>query len=200
MPLALYNPAGWPEQPDPWERRQGESPPAWAAFQVYRDMRVGERSARQVAKMIGKSYTLISRWCATHDWVARTAAWDAEQDRVALRARKDEIERINRQDIALADKMLEAADRAIPAAERVLAGQPHALQEWVKTATKVRRDAAGIAEPDKRAVVAGDPDSSAQHDIEADAVIANMDPAQMLQFREFSLEFAEAKARRAAGV
>ena len=73
-----YNPAGLPAQPDPWERRKGESPQAWAAFQAHRDMRVGERSARKVAKAIGRSDTLTSRWCATHDWVARAAAWDAE--------------------------------------------------------------------------------------------------------------------------
>ena len=139
MSLALYHSAGLPEQADPWERCKGEPPQAWAAFQACRDMRVGERSTRKLAKAIGKSYTLTSHWCATYDWVARAAAWDAEQDRVALRARKDEIERINRQDIALADKMLEAADNAIPAAAALLRNQPHALQEWVKTATKYIR-------------------------------------------------------------
>ena len=44
--------------------------------------------------------------------------------------------------------------------------------------------------PDNRIVVAGDPDSSVQHDIEVQAVIANMDPALMLQFRELSVELA----------
>ena len=131
--------------------------------------------------------------------MARATAWDRELERIALQTRKDEVERINRSHLDLAQAMREQVDLAIPGASVVLRGQPHALQEWVKTLVKVERDAAGIAEPDKRTVVAGDPNSPVQHDVEVDAVIANMDPATMLQFREFSLEFAKAKARVAAG-
>ena len=161
---------------------------------------MGERSARQVAKAIGKSDTLTSRWCATHDWVARAAAWDAEQDRMALRARKDEVERINGFHGELAQEMLDVARAAIPSAAAVLRNQPHAAQEWVKTATKFQRDAAGIVEPDKRVLAAGDPGSSVQHDLEVQAAIRNMDPALMLEFRELSLKLAKLKAREAARV
>jgi len=87
--------------------------------------------------------------------------------------------------------------------------RPGCGQEWAKTLTKIRCDAAGIVEPDKRVGVAGDPDSPVQHNIEVAAVIANIDPALMLHnvdpalmlhFRELSLELAKVKARVAAGV
>jgi len=67
-----------------------------------------------------------------------------------------------------------------------------------KGLTEIRRDAAGIVEPDKRVVVAGNHEAPAQHDV--DDIMADLDPAPVVQFREFSLEVANAKARRAAGV
>ena len=100
------------------------------AFQVHRDMRAGERSARKVAKAIGKSYTLTSHWCATYDWVARAAAWDAEQDRIALLAPQDEIERIHAEDIQLAEAMLAEVLKAVPRGSPQTRDQPHALQDW----------------------------------------------------------------------
>jgi len=117
-----------------------------------------------------------------------------------LRARRDQIEHINTEHIRVAAKMRELAEEAMPAAAAVLRNQPHALQEWMKTAAKIERDAAGIAEPDKRVVVAGDPDSPVQHELEVQAAIRNMDPALMLKFRELSLELAMVKAREAANV
>ena len=64
--------------------------------------------------------------------------------------------------------------------------------------TKIRRDAAGLTEPDRRMVVAGNHEAPAQHDV--DDIMADLYPALVLQFRELSLEVAKAKARRAAGV
>jgi hypothetical protein len=90
--LALYN-SGLPDQHDSWERCKGESPQAWAAFQAYRDMRVGERSTRKLAKAIGKSHTLIGHWCAAWDWVGRAAAWDRELERIALQTAAHWVER-----------------------------------------------------------------------------------------------------------
>ena len=92
-------------------------------------------------------------WSANHNWVARAAAWDREQDRVARQARLEEIEQLDREDAQLGSLMIRAAIEAMPAAARQLRRQPHALQEWLKTAVKIRRDALGIAEPAKNVVL-----------------------------------------------
>lgn len=60
----------------PWERLPDESAPAWAAFVEYRELGP-ERSTEAVARKVAKSWQLIRRWCARHDWVARTAAYDS---------------------------------------------------------------------------------------------------------------------------
>lgn len=66
---------------NPWDRQSGESPPAWEAFQKYRDMGLA-RSLAKVAQDLSKSKPLLSGWSSKHAWVLRAAAWDAEQDRL----------------------------------------------------------------------------------------------------------------------
>lgn len=56
-----------------WERRDSESNPAYEAFRAY--MRI--RSTPKVATELGKSETLITRWCTANDWVARLAEYDS---------------------------------------------------------------------------------------------------------------------------
>jgi len=59
-----------------WTRRDGESSVAHGAFQEY--LHQGKaRSAASVAEALGKSVTLCERWCAAHDWVSRSVAYDA---------------------------------------------------------------------------------------------------------------------------
>lgn len=65
---------------DPWERLDGETPPAWRAFTTYRDMGT-ERSHAKVAQELGKSKPLLSGWSRRWSWVQRCAAYDAELDR-----------------------------------------------------------------------------------------------------------------------
>ncbi len=64
----------------PYERRDSESDPAFAAFVLYRDM-ADERSLVKVAEVLGKSETLMSRWSVSHSWRKRVIAYDLELDR-----------------------------------------------------------------------------------------------------------------------
>jgi hypothetical protein len=75
--------------PLPWERQPGESPQAWRAFVFYRDLgpgrtlpRVGEAlyPARGVRKPSSAANGRLRFWCASRNWVARCAAWDARID------------------------------------------------------------------------------------------------------------------------
>lgn len=75
-----------PEPINAWDRRVDETPPAWEAFQCYRDLGL-ERSVAGVRAQLGKSRTIFERWCARHSWVARCELWDAAQDAERQRAR-----------------------------------------------------------------------------------------------------------------
>lgn len=73
----------------PWERQRGESEPRWRAFKVYREM--DARSIRDVAKAVGKSYTLVQRWAIRDGWQERVRAWDNHLDAAAAVAQRKEI-------------------------------------------------------------------------------------------------------------
>lgn len=58
-----------------WTRRDDETSPAYEAFRTYLGMG-DKRSAAAVGETLGKSTTLMERWCAAHDWRARVLAHD----------------------------------------------------------------------------------------------------------------------------
>ena len=68
-----------PTERNPWDRRPEETPPAWQAFQMYRDLGL-DRSQAEVGKQVGKNLNLMSRWSARHEWVTRAASWDNHLD------------------------------------------------------------------------------------------------------------------------
>lgn len=104
------------DTPLPWERQPEESPQAWEAFVIYRDMlqlehdgRIeGRRSHRQVAKRVGKHHALMSRWSERHQWKARVAAYDSDLDRDRRAALRSEAILAVREHAQLAAKMVMA--------------------------------------------------------------------------------------------
>lgn len=64
-----------------WEMQPGETPKAFAAFCVYRDMGP-ERSIEGVAQKCTKSVSLMRRWSEGNQWASRAAAYDAYMDSV----------------------------------------------------------------------------------------------------------------------
>ena len=57
---------------NPWDRRDGETSKAYAAFRQYRDL----GPLRTVEQMRGVGRTSAERWSARWDWQARAVAWD----------------------------------------------------------------------------------------------------------------------------
>lgn len=90
----------------PWDRRPSETPQAFEAFALYRDMGQG-RTIERVARILDKHHTNVAKWSARHDWVARAAAFDAVAERraadgvleeeVAVRIRQAEAARVFQQ-------------------------------------------------------------------------------------------------------
>lgn len=68
----------------PWERQPEETPKAYEAFAIYRDMN-SDRSIAKVAEKLGKSEALLHRWSSKFEWVRRAAAWDDELARQTAR-------------------------------------------------------------------------------------------------------------------
>lgn len=66
----------------PWERQPDETPKAYEAFTIYRDLGK-ERTLPKVAESLSKSVSLINRWSQAYRWVERVSAWDNEADRKA---------------------------------------------------------------------------------------------------------------------
>lgn len=58
-----------------FERLKGETPKAWQAFVVYRDMGY-KRSIAKAAREIGITPSLAERWSTKYGWVARVQAYD----------------------------------------------------------------------------------------------------------------------------
>jgi hypothetical protein len=81
--------------PPPWERLPRETNPAWRAFQVYRDLGL-ERTMAKAAKALDLASSLLWEWSKRWDWVDRSQAWDAYQQRL-----KDEAHDLAMQEAAL---------------------------------------------------------------------------------------------------
>jgi antitoxin component of MazEF toxin-antitoxin module len=73
-----------------WDRQRGESRKAYAAFCAYRDFGVA-RSQVKVAKQLGKSETLVARWSAKWQWVARADGFDRYQDEELRKERMADV-------------------------------------------------------------------------------------------------------------
>lgn len=85
----------------PWARRESETSPAYAAFRTYMDT----RSTGKTAEQLGKSTTLIERWCREHDWVARVLAYDVYVTEAETDGAVDWITNARSETQALADKL-----------------------------------------------------------------------------------------------
>ena len=111
-----------------WDRAEGESPEAFQAFALYRDLGVDGRSTARVARELGKTKQLTDRWSGKHRWVVRAAAWDDHQDQLA----QEELKRMGVQARMRHANVLHGTMQGLsaPAAEllRRLGEKPELLQ------------------------------------------------------------------------
>ena len=196
LPLAVCS-----DKRDAWERQPAESSKAFAAFCVYRDMARQCRSQREVARQIGKSFALVSRWAGQWDWTKRVTGWDDECDRVARAARLAEVERIKREDVQNADAMLGAVRAVMARAAANLGRDPRALARWVVVATKMRRDALGLIEPKaaRKTTVVNQPDNPDRHGISDKELLDFLHPETRKKLHDLAVELTVAQNRANAG-
>lgn len=122
---------------EPWERRTGESGPAFAAFSEYCEM--GDaRSIRSVAAKIGKSTTLIGGWSSRHEWVERARAYDNHLCRQRTARARAEQRRMDKRHIDIADKLQRRALDALDALDPD-AVETRDIIEMLRLATELER-------------------------------------------------------------
>jgi hypothetical protein len=129
----------------PWLRwlREGERP--YAAFVTYRDLG-DERGLQRVADELAVSRTLISRWSAQWQWVARALAWDHAQRRAQDAAAAAARERLTQQHHGVASQLLVAALELLrhPADERPKSADVAAAATAIEKAIQQQRLATGL--------------------------------------------------------
>lgn len=98
--------------PEPWERQPEETPKAFEAFCVYRDLGP-ERSIAKAGKQLGKNRVTLEQWSSKYEWVKRCTAWDTEQDRIARQDQQKEIKKMRKRHAGIAAAMLVKAATAL---------------------------------------------------------------------------------------
>lgn len=120
-----------------WDKREDESPPAFAAFQTYRDLG-SERSISHAAKIVEKDISLLERWSTKHKWVLRASAYDAWLDQEAqakqLKERTEMAKRHAKMAMMVQQKLVERLNEFN--ADSITPGE---IPRWFDVAVKVER-------------------------------------------------------------
>lgn len=93
--------------PQPWNQQPGESPAAYRAFLVYRDLGP-KRSLSAALEADGRPPTSLAywgRWSSANAWLARCAAWDAHLQKLADEANATEVTKMAKRHAQLAESL-----------------------------------------------------------------------------------------------
>lgn len=137
--------------PKPWERQPDETPKAYEAFCIYRDLKdirdpESKRSLDLVVQEMGKSRTLFERWSSKYEWVKRVTAYDDEQERLVReeeeKQRIKDIREMRKRHAKIANSMMLKAARALDniPEDEIKAGD---ISRMVDTASKLERISLG---------------------------------------------------------
>ena len=132
-----------------WERLPGESGAAFAAFCVYRDFGL-ERNVRKAVDSVEKDeavrvkhYRMWRNWCAKFRWHERVADYDNYMERLKQAEIRKTIEEQGKVHREITGKMLRVVGKKLDLMDPADLSQG-AVTEWVQTAIKAEREAAGL--------------------------------------------------------
>jgi hypothetical protein len=142
-----------------WERLAGESSSAYAAFCYFRDYGPGRNIRKAVeasftengesvegeaALLVGKKYRMWRQWAAKFRWNKRAADYDSYLDGLKQAEMRKTIEEQGRVHRAITGKMLQVVSKKLDMMnpEELKDGT---VTEWVETAIRAEREAAGLA-------------------------------------------------------
>ncbi|MDR2177542.1 MAG: hypothetical protein LBP20_05810 [Treponema sp.] len=137
-----------------WERLPGESGLAYAAFLAYRDLGLG-RNIRKAADTCGEDeggrrYRAWRNWAARFRWQERAADYDRYAEKLKQAEMRKTVEAQGELHRAVTRKMLEAVGKKLDMMNPAELAQG-TVTEWVQTAIRADREAAGLVTPDGKA-------------------------------------------------
>lgn len=122
---------------DIYTQMDDESPRAFEAFAIYRDMGPA-RHLDAVATKVDKNLSLIRRWSSDYSWVTRARAWDAENDRVKRDAQTKVVQEMSERHAKIAvgfqNKVIQRLQNLDP--DELSARE---LAQWLDISVKIER-------------------------------------------------------------
>jgi hypothetical protein len=136
-----------------WERLPGETSAAFAAFCAFRDcgaqrnIRRAVECAEKDTAAQAKKYRVWRNWCSQFRWRERAADFDRYLEKLKQAELRKTIEAQGEKHRQVTGKMLDVVSKKLDLMnpEELTQG---AVAEWVQTAIRADREAAGLAMPD----------------------------------------------------
>jgi len=132
-----------------WERLTGETPLAYSAFCAFRDLG-SERNIRKAVESVEKDvsaqtkkYKVWRNWSTQYRWRERAADYDKYVEKLKLAEMRKTIEAQGELHREVTGKMLDVVKKKLDTMNPADLSQGN-LTEWVQTAIKAEREAAGL--------------------------------------------------------
>jgi len=139
-----------------WERLAEETPLAYAAFCAFRDVGA-ERNIRKAVESTEKDegkrekrYRVWRNWCAQFRWRERAADYDRYLEHLKQTELRKTIEAQGEKHREVTGKMLDVVKKKLDSMNPAELTQGN-LTEWVNTAIRAEREAAGLVAPNGKA-------------------------------------------------
>jgi len=135
-----------------WERLTGETSAAFSAFCAFRDcgadrnIRKAVESVEKNPDLQAKKYRVWRNWCSQYRWRERAADFDRYLEKLKQEELRKTIEAQGEKHREVTGKMLDVVSKKLDLMNPAELSQGN-LTEWVNTAIRAEREAAGLVSP-----------------------------------------------------